>query len=224
MTTADTAGSHATVDAVLWDYGGVFTASPFGAAHEYAHAQGADPDVLLGVVFGPYDTDTDHAWHRLERGELAFAEAVAEISLAAEAAGIQFDLRELFGSMREDRFDRGVVVACVRAVRARGIRTAIITNNIREYGDAWRAQLAIDELFDVVVDSSEEGVRKPDPAIFHLALERLGVRDPSRAVLLDDFAGNVAAARQLGMQAILVADDPRPALASLDTLLGPTPS
>jgi putative hydrolase of the HAD superfamily len=222
--TTGTAGANATIDAVLWDYGGVFTASPFGAAHAYAHAQGADPDVLVNVVFGPYDTDTDHAWHRLERGELALTDAIPEISADAAAAGLRFDLLELFGSMRADEFDRTVVVDTVRSVRARGIRTAIITNNIREYGDAWRGQLAINELFDLVVDSSAEGVRKPDPAIFHLTLERLGVGDPSRAVFLDDFPGNVAAARRLGIHAILVADDPRPALASLDGLLGPSPA
>ena len=102
---------------------------------------------------------------------------------------------------------------------ARGLRTAIVTNNIREYGDAWRARIAIDELFDLVVDSCEEGVRKPDPAIFHTTLERLGVSDPARAVFLDDFAGNIAAARALGMHGILVGPDPAPAVAELLTLL-----
>jgi putative hydrolase of the HAD superfamily len=206
-------------EAVLWDYGGVFTPSPFGAAHAYASAQGVDPATMVAIVFGTYDTDTDHAWHQLERGELSFVDALTRIKAEAEAAGFQFDTGEMFSAMVADDIDRTVVTDAVRAVRARGLRTAIVTNNIREYGDAWRSRLAIDELFDLVVDSCEEGVRKPDPAIYLTALERLGVADPRHAVFLDDFAGNIDAARALGMHAILVGPDPRPALDELDALL-----
>ena len=97
----------------------------------------------------------------------------------------------------------------MRKARAHGARTAILTNNIKEYGDAWRRTLPVDELFDCVVDSSHEGVRKPDPAIYRIALERLGVAEPSRAVFLDDFEANVIAARALGIHGIVVG--PRPA-------------
>lgn len=206
-------------DAVLWDFGGVFTASPFAAAHAYARSQDADPEILVQIVFGSYDADTDHAWHRLERGELSFVDALAVIAADAEAAGLRFDTGEMFGHMGGDDIDRTMVVDAVRAVRARGLRTAIVTNNIREYGDAWRGLVPVDELFDVVVDSCEEGVRKPDPEIFRTALDRLGVSDPARVIFLDDFAGNVAAARAIGMHAILVGADPRPALDELTSLL-----
>ncbi len=207
-------------EAVLWDYGGVFTPSPFGAAHTYARSQDADPDVLVQIVFGSYDADTDHAWHQLERGEITFVDALTQIKADAEAAGMRFDTGEMFSGMVVDDIDRAVVIDAVLAVRARGLLTAIVTNNIREYGDAWRSRLAIDELFDLVVDSCEEGVRKPDPTIFRTALERLGVTDPSRAIFLDDFEGNLLAARSLGMHAILVGADPRPALDELAALLG----
>ncbi len=206
-------------EAVLWDYGGVFTPSPFGAAHSYARSQGVDPAVMVKIVFGTYDTDTDHAWHRLERGELTFVDALTRISADADAAGFRFDTGEMFSGMVADDVDRTVVIDAVREVRARGLRTAIVTNNIREYGDAWRARLAVDELFDLVVDSCEEGVRKPDPVIFHTALDRLGVSDPARAVFLDDFSGNIAAARALGMHGVLVGPDPRPAVEELLALL-----
>jgi putative hydrolase of the HAD superfamily len=206
-------------EAVLWDYGGVFTPSPFGAAHAYATAQGVDPDTMVRIVFGTYDIDSDHAWHQLERGELSFVDALTQIKSEAEAAGFRFDTGEMFSGMMADEVDRTVVTDAVRAARARGLRTAIVTNNVREYGDAWRARLAIDELFDVVVDSCEEGVRKPDPAIYLTALQRLGVEDPARAVFLDDFAGNIDAARALGMHGILVGPDPRPAMEELDALL-----
>jgi putative hydrolase of the HAD superfamily len=206
-------------EAVLWDYGGIFTPSPFAAAHAYAHAQDADPDTMVRIVFGSYDSDTDHVWHQLERGEISFVDALSRIKADAEAAGLRFDTGEMFATMVADEIDRTIVVEAVRMVRAKGLRTAIVTNNIREYGEAWRSQLPLDELFDLVVDSCEEGVRKPDPLIFRTALGRLGVSEPSRAIFLDDFAGNVSAARELGMHAILVGADPAPALDELAALL-----
>ncbi len=206
------------IDAVLWDFGGVFIPSPFHAAHAYARAQGADPDGFVRVVFGSYAADTEHAWHRLERGEMKFTDALAEIAAEAEAAGVRFDMAEMFGLLADDEIDRGVVVEYVRTLRADGVSTAIVTNNIREYGDTWRRQLDVDALFDTVVDSCIEGVRKPNPAIYSTALERLGVSDPSRAVFLDDLEHNVVAARSLGLHGIVVDPDPRGALAELDEL------
>jgi epoxide hydrolase-like predicted phosphatase len=206
-------------DAVLWDFGGIFTASPFVAVEAYARAQDVKFDVFAEVVFGAYDTDTDHVWHQLERGEVAFLEALVRIQSDAEAAGFRFDTSELLSMMVVDEVDRSAVVDAVRSVRSKGLRTAIVTNNIREFGDAWRALIPLDELFDVVVDSCEEGVRKPDPAIFRAALERLDVGDPARAIFLDDFPGNVAAARVLGIHGILVGEDPASALAELRELV-----
>jgi epoxide hydrolase-like predicted phosphatase len=204
------------IEGVLWDYGGVFTPSPFGAISAYAHSVGAEPVAFREIVFGSYHVDSDHPWHRCERGELPVADTWAAISAEIEAAGYEFDLAKMFGGMvTGDEVDRSIVVETVRDLRARGIRNAIVTNNIREYGDAWRNQLPLDELFEAVVDSSHEGVRKPNPAIFHLALERLSVDDPTRAVFLDDFEGNVVAARALGLHGIVVEDDPRPALEEL---------
>ncbi len=208
------------IEAVLFDYGGVFTPSPFAAAEAYAVAIGTEPATLIEVVFGSYDTDGDHVWHRLERGELPFVDALAEIGANARAAGFAFEAAEMFRSLAGDHIDRAVVIEAVRATRTAGARTAIVTNNIKEYGDAWRRQLPVDELFDCIVDSSHEGIRKPDPAIYRLALERVGVADPARAVFLDDFEANVVAARALGMHGIVVGPDPRPALDELAILLG----
>jgi len=75
-----------TFEAVLWDYGGIFTASPFAAAHAYARSQDVDPAEMLRVVFGSYDADTDHVWHQLERGEMTFVDALTQIKVDAEAA------------------------------------------------------------------------------------------------------------------------------------------
>jgi epoxide hydrolase-like predicted phosphatase len=216
----DAASPH-TIDAVVFDFGGVFTPSPFTAAHAYATAQGVDPDELARIVFGAYDTDSDHPWHRLERGELAMIDALTAIGADAEAAGMRFDAREMFSALGDDGIDRAVVIEHVRILRERGVATAILTNNVREYGDIWREQLGAEELFDVIVDSCLEGMRKPDPAIYHLALERLEIEasDADRAVFLDDFEHNVLAARAVGMHGIVVGPDPRAALTELDVLM-----
>lgn len=208
-----------TIEAVVFDYGGVFMPSPFVAAHTYATAQGVEPHRLIEIVFGAYHTDSDHPWHRLERGELALADALTAIGRDADAQGVRFDAGEMFRGMLDDGIDRSAVTDTVRSLRERGIRTAILTNNIREYGDHWRESLGADELFDLVIDSCHEGLRKPDAAIYELALARLAVRDPARAVFLDDFEANVDAARAVGMHGIVVGPDPRDALRRLEAIV-----
>jgi epoxide hydrolase-like predicted phosphatase len=104
-------------------------------------------------------------------------------------------------------------------LRADGYRTALVTNNIREFNDGWRKLIPVDELFDVVVDSSMIGMRKPDPRIFQHALAALGGVEPDDAVFLDDFQGNIDAAEALGMHGILVGVDRLAAITELDALL-----
>jgi putative hydrolase of the HAD superfamily len=111
------------------------------------------------------------------------------------------------------------MVERTRQLRRDGIRTALVTNNVRELGDGWRSLIPVDELFEVVIDSSHAGVRKPDPRIFQLALDALDVT-AAQALFLDDFPGNVAAADALGIRGIVVGPDRLAAIAELDALLG----
>ena len=208
-----------TFDAVLFDFGGVLTPSPLHGLREAAREMGIPADVAFAAVFGGYDEDTDHPWHRLERGEVSIEDALAGIATLAGEAGYDLDPVAMLTSGMGGSLIREDVVDLVREVRGAGLRTAIVTNNIREFGDTWRAMLPVAELFDVVVDSSEEGVRKPDPRIFHIALERLGGIAPERAVFLDDAPGNVAGARAVGLHAILVPPVHGPAVEELRTLL-----
>lgn len=209
------------LEAALFDFGGVFTESPFGAAESLGAELGAPPGRLLELVFGPYHADTDHPWHRLERGEIGFLDAREEILALGRAAGLDADPLRVFqkmgmaggGGVREAMVER------VRRLRGAGVRTALVTNNAREFRERWRALLPADELFEHVVDSSEVGVRKPDPQIFRIALACLGNPAPERTLFLDDFEGNVSAARELGLRALLVEADPGPTLAALDALL-----
>jgi epoxide hydrolase-like predicted phosphatase len=208
------------IEAVLFDYGGVFTASPFSAADDFCAKVGLSKEQLFHVIFGPYDRDTDHPWHRMERGELAIEVARDEIGALARERGAEVDLFEFF--MAIGAVSQGMIapmIDCARRLKTDGLRTAIVTNNIAEFSAHWRSTLPLDELFDVVVDSSQVGLRKPDPRIFALTLERLGGVEPTRAAFLDDFPGNVAAARDLGFHAILVEPDPLPAIEELLRLL-----
>src|SRR5689334_8329948 len=205
------------IQAVLFDFGGVFMDSPFAAVRAFGASQGMAPERALALLFGAYDADTDHPWHRPERGELTLLEARQAIFELSDPER-RIDLFEALGSLRNASV-RADMIEVAREARARGVKTAIVTNNVREFGEAWRAMLPADELFDAIVDSAHVGMRKPDPRIFRLALERLGGVAPADAVFLDDYHGNVAAAERLGMRGILVEEDHRPALALLRSLL-----
>ena len=205
--------------AVLWDYGGVFSGSPFHAMAGVAQKQGADPQRFLELVFGPYDHDTDHPWHRLERGELTLELARAEIIALGRAEGIDSDPFHLFTAMGGGG-TRSDVVEFARDVKRRGVATALVTNNAVEFRDYWRRSIPIDDLFHHVIDSSEVGMRKPNPRIFELALERLGGIEPASAVFVDDWPGNIEAARRVGLRGVLVGEDYAAALAELRGLIG----
>ena len=204
-------------DAIVFDFSGVMVSSAFTAIGEYATDHGMSEDAFIEYLLGPYAEDTDHAWHRAERGEIGILDWVTDTMSRAEADGIGLDLSFMARMVGElEVYD--VMVDAARELRADGYRTSLLTNNIAEGRDSWRPLLPLDELFDDVVDSCEVGMRKPNPAIFRLALDRLGGVDPARAVMLDDHPGNCAGARLAGMHAILV-EDPAVAVDELRALL-----
>ncbi|HEY2815212.1 MAG TPA: HAD family phosphatase [Acidimicrobiales bacterium] len=207
------------ISTVLFDFNGVLTTSPFDHMAALGTDSGIGGDAVLGLMIGPYDEDTDHAWHRFERGEISAAEYGTDLFQRAAAAQIEIDFTQLANLMsRLEVHD--VVVEKVRALRAGGYRTGLVTNNVKEASGQWRELVPVDELFEVIVDSSAVGMRKPNPAIFLYALEQLGGVEPAAAVFLDDAPGNVAGAQRAGLHAILVdAAAPEAALSELDALL-----
>jgi putative hydrolase of the HAD superfamily len=208
------------IDAVLFDFGGVFTDSPFDAVDSLGDDLGTRPGQLREIMFGPYDRDTDHPWHRLERGEIPLVEAREQIVELGTREGVEFDPFDVLRRMSGGAGAREIVVECVAQLRRDDYSTAIVTNNVVEFREAWMRLVPVDELFDLVVDSSEVGMRKPGREIYDLALARLGNVPHERAVFLDDYPANVEAAISLGMQGILVGSDPAPALAELGEILG----
>jgi len=208
------------IDAVLFDFGGVFTASPFSTIEAAGAELGVPVDQFAQVMFGPYSEDTDHPWHRLERGEITLDDAAEKIRVLGKDQGIDFDPLKVLFSIGGGNGEQNPLVDRVRQLKKDGYQTAIITNNIAEFKDLWRTLNPVDELFDLVVDSSTEGVRKPDPEMFRLALSRLGDIPPERSVFLDDYDSNVNAAISLGIHGILVGEDIQKAIQDLDKILG----
>ena len=198
------------IRAVLFDFAGVLTSSPWTAM---TAAGGGNLELLIGT----YEEDTDHPWHQVERGELGIAEWAVAVAELGQAQGIEVDFTPL-QTMLGDMTVHHSIVERIRTLRTEGYQLALVTNNVREGSAMWRAKVPVDELFDVVVDSSEVGMRKPNPAIFHHTLEQLGGTPAHEAVFLDDSPGNVVGAQRAGLHAILV-EDPDDAVAELDAFL-----
>ena len=206
------------IEAVIFDFGGVFIESPYPLLEAMGAELGAGPGQMTESVFGSLAEDGDHPYHRLERGEIPLQQARDEILHRGRALyNLEVDILQLFGRMSSAVHQQ--LVDRVKSLKREGYPTAMITNNIREFAGSWRSLLPVGELFDLVVDSSQEGMRKPNPAIVRLTLERLGGLAPERTVFLDDCEGNVKAAKSLGMQTVHVRGDISQAIAELDALL-----
>jgi putative hydrolase of the HAD superfamily len=205
------------VKAVLFDYGGVLTESMGPLFVSIAAGCGAEVPDLVDLLIGGYE-DGDHPWHRLERGEIPFDDMCRWGAEEGERRGWRLDLRQVLDHLTEVPL-RTAMVERIEDLRRRGYRTALVTNNALEFRPYWNDRLPFDDLFDVVVESCEVGLRKPDARIYHLTLERLGGVAPGEAVLLDDFEANVAGARAIGMHALSVGADTDAVLAELEALL-----
>lgn len=202
----------------MFDFAGVITVPMGPSVKQLAAASGADLKELVEFIFGDYGGLGDTPWHKLERGEIPLDEFQAWGRTEGAARGWDLDLTTFLDALIDCDL-RTEIVARVGQLRKEGYRTLLLTNNIAEYSTQWRAKLPVDELFECVVDSSEVGMRKPEPRIFQLALDKLGAT-PGEAIMLDDIAINVEAARALGMHAVQVGPQAEVALAELDELLG----
>ena len=202
------------IDAVLFDFGGVLTSSPFSAIKAWAVENGHEPESLLRVFIG-HSHETTHPFHRAERGELSLSDMFTEISVEAAKFGID-PAGFAAGMSMATRHD---VVDYIKTLRADGIAVALVTNNFSEMSGHWRTMAPVDDLFDLVVESWSEGMRKPTAGIYEVTLERLGI-PANRAAFLDDLEDNITGSQAVGIHSILVTDDYQSALISLDALLG----
>ncbi len=187
-------------DVLICDFGGVLTTPLQEGFLAYQDESGVSLEELGKAMGRAAEEHGEHPLFVLERGEITEAEFRARIERHLEAG---FDLARLRALYFERLDPDRAMIDFVRGLRGRGVRTALLTNNVREWEPLWRAKLPeVDELFEVVVDSAFVGLRKPDHAIYELTLERLGGVAAERCVFVDDLDVNCEAARGLGMAAV----------------------
>jgi putative hydrolase of the HAD superfamily len=206
------------IEAVIWDFGGVFTSSPFEAFARYETQKG----IPVGTIRKINSTNHEHnAWARFERSDIdihGFDKAFAE---EARALGHHIPGRDVLPLLSGDF--RPEMIEALRRIRTK-FKTGCITNNMPSNAvggtEAGRTLYAreIMELFDELIESSKIGIRKPDPRIYHMMCEKLSVV-PAACVFLDDLGPNLKPARALGMTTIKVESGPQ-AIAELEAATG----
>jgi putative hydrolase of the HAD superfamily len=210
---------NANFQAVLWDFGGVLTTSPFEAFNRYEVAQGIPLDFIRGVNATNPETN---AWAQFESSQITPEQFDVLFATETTAAGHTIRGRVVIEMLSGDVRPRMVDVLKICKLH---YRVACLTNNVKA-GEGPGMARSVEKaarvkevmaLFDLVVESSKEGVRKPDPRFYRLACERLGV-EPQQAVFLDDLGINLKSARELGMTTIKVSNEHQ-AIADLSKVL-----
>jgi putative hydrolase of the HAD superfamily len=206
------------IRALVCDFGGVLTSPIEEGFHAYEKASGVTLEQLGMAMARAMEEHGEHPLFALERGEISEEEFGRRLAAHLDSGFDAERLRDLyFEQLRPNR----PMIDFVAELRERGLRTALCTNNVREWEPRWRSMLPeLDDVFEVVVDSGFVGTRKPERRIYELTLERLG--DDLRfedCLFVDDLEHNCEAARQLGMSAVRF-QDAEQAIAEVNALLG----
>ena len=204
-------------DAVIWDFGGVLTSSPFEAFARFEAERGLPADIIRRTNTANH---LENAWAKFERAEVDIETfdslfAAESLALGAEVRGRDV-LPLLAGDLRPE------MVEALRRIRSK-FKTGCITNNLpaNAIGSAGGRTLYIAEvmaLFDHVIESAKIGLRKPDPRIYRMMADALAV-DPKHCIYLDDLGVNLKPAREMGMTTIKVVSA-KQALAELEAATG----
>jgi len=205
------------LEAVIWDFGGVFTSSPVEAFARFEAERGLPADIIRRTNTANH---LENAWAKFERAEVDIGTFDALFAAESKALGAEVRGRDVLPLLLGDL--RPEMVEALRRVRTR-LKTGCITNNLpaNAIGSASGRMLYIAEvmaLFDYVIESAKIGLRKPDPRIYRTMVEALDV-DPKRCVYLDDLGVNLKPAREMGMTTIKVLNAPQ-ALAELEAATG----
>jgi putative hydrolase of the HAD superfamily len=205
------------IEAVIWDFGGVLTTSPFEAFARFEKERGFPVDIIRRTNAANH---LENAWAKFERAEIdvdAFDKLFAEES---RAFGAEVRGREVLPLLQGDL--RPEMVEALKRVKAQ-CKTGCITNNLpaNAIGSTSGRSLYVAEvmaLFDHIIESAKIGLRKPDPRIYEMMIDALKV-DPKKCVYLDDLGVNLKPAREMGMTTIKVVSAPQ-ALAELEAATG----
>lgn len=210
------------IEAVIWDFGGVFSTSPFENFRRFEEERGLPQDFLRGVIAENHLTN---AWARFERSDIDLAGFDVEFAEESRAKGHEVRGADLVPHIMGDI--RPEMVEALSRMKGRN-KTGLITNNMST-GDEGGFALALPPekaavidrvlaMFDHVIESAKAGVRKPEPKIYEMMCEAIGV-EPGACVFVDDLGVNCKAAAGLGMKAIKF-KSPDQALGELEALLG----
>jgi len=207
------------IEAVIWDFGGVFTTSPFEAFARYEREKGLPRDLIRKINSTNHE---DNAWARFERAELDIEGFDKAFAAEARALGHHVPGSDVIGLLAGDF--RPEMIEALKRVK-QSLKTGCITNNVPSSAIGNQPQAGrtiysreIMELFDEVIESSKIGIRKPDPKIYRMMCEMLSVK-PEDCVYLDDLGINLKPARAMGMTTIKVENGPQ-AIAELETITG----
>jgi epoxide hydrolase-like predicted phosphatase len=192
------------IRAVISDFGGVLTNKLIEAFAAFQDETGISAEQLGRAMQRVGERDGEYPLFRLERGEVSEVEFLEDLAWGLEP---ELGHRPKLHRFREIYFEalhpNEPMLGLMRDLRDRGFHMAILTNNVREWEELWRSKLPLDEIFEVIVDSGWVGMRKPQPEIYHLTVERLGDGlAPGECLFVDDNELNVEAARELGMTAV----------------------
>jgi epoxide hydrolase-like predicted phosphatase len=187
--------------ALFIDYGGVLTTSVTRSFRAFCREMGLPPELAKEAFVEAYaHHEGDSPVHRVEIGEITVEEfGVGLAEILTRRSGVEVPAENLIGRLFERMEHDEAMFAAVAGARRAGVRTGLLSNS---WGSDNYPHDRFDELFDVVVISGDVGLRKPDPAIFTLATEKLGVA-PSDCVFVDDLDRNIDVAESVGMVGIL---------------------
>lgn len=208
------------IRAVISDFGGVLTTPLLRSFLAFQNETGIATEALGLAMQRIADRDGAHPLFELETGRMTEADFLDQIADELEPElGHRPDMhrfREIYFKALDPNEP---LIELMRNVRDRGYRMALLTNNVREWEPYWRSMMPVDEVFELVVDSGFVGMRKPDPEIYELTVERLGDGiAPAECLFIDDTEINVEAARALGMTGVHFRDDDQ-AIAEIEAAL-----
>jgi len=196
------------IRAVISDFGGVLTTPLINSFLAFQDETGIAPEAMGRAMQVVAERAGAHPLFELETGRISedrFLDVLRE-NLAPEL-GHEPEVHR-FREIYFDALDPNApMIELMSALKGRGYRMALLTNNVREWEPYWRAMLPVDEIFETIVDSGFVGMRKPDRAIYELTVQRLGGVTANQCLFVDDVEVNCEAARKLGMLAVHFRDN-----------------
>jgi putative hydrolase of the HAD superfamily len=207
------------ITTVISDFGGVLTTPLMRSFMAFQDQTGIQWDAMGHAMQRAAERNGAYPLFELEKGKMTEDEF---LTLLQDELEPELGHRPELHGFREIYFDaldpNEAMVELMSDLRRRGYRMALLTNNVREWEPLWRSLLPVDAIFELIVDSAFVGMRKPEPEIYELTLERLGDPPPAECLFIDDVEVNVEAARRIGLAAVHFRDNDQ-AIAEIEAAL-----